>query len=279
MKEAQQKPIAWLRSFEHQLSKFVRCKSSVHCDEKVILGLPTYWFTPKQPNSNKAIIYFHGGGFVLPSTRIYKNYCNLIAQNSDTTVILIQYRLAPEYQFPTAHEDTLTITKEIIQTSRFTEFQLIGDSAGASLLLFTFKQLELQNLARNISSIALISPWASPTQTDSSMFCNQKSDYLSRAILKRWLAAYCPPNEQYKLTSLLADFPFGSCPTLFVQFASDEIMAQQIRAFATLALNNNVDITVDETANLYHNFQIIGMNTPEGYLANKNLVQFLNKHL
>lgn len=89
----------------------------------------------KQP----LLIFFHGGGWVTGGLDSYDRVCANLAKITKHQVIAVDYRLAPEYKFPTAPEDCYHVVREIYETaeSRFgvttDQITLIGDSAGANL--------------------------------------------------------------------------------------------------------------------------------------------------
>ena len=51
------------------------------------------------------VINFHGGGFVLGTAHDDARWCNIVVQEVGAVVVSVDYRLAPEYPFPTAVED------------------------------------------------------------------------------------------------------------------------------------------------------------------------------
>jgi acetyl esterase len=51
------------------------------------------------------IVYFHGGGWVIGGLDESDKHGRLLAQRTGCTVVLVGYRLAPEYRFPTAVDD------------------------------------------------------------------------------------------------------------------------------------------------------------------------------
>jgi len=86
------------------------------------------------------IIYFHGGGFFLGSIETYDQATYLLANLTRTTVIAVEYRLAPEHPFPSGLEDCLSVSKELFtngMTYGINSNRIIisGDSAGGNLAL------------------------------------------------------------------------------------------------------------------------------------------------
>ncbi|MEM0140051.1 MAG: alpha/beta hydrolase [Ferroplasma sp.] len=88
-------------------------------------------------DSSSAIIYFHGGGFLFGNIETYDNFCRFFAHESETTVISIEYRLAPENKFPAAFDDAFEafgyINKNREKFSITGKIAVAGDSAGANL--------------------------------------------------------------------------------------------------------------------------------------------------
>ncbi|HVT35682.1 MAG TPA: alpha/beta hydrolase, partial [Nevskiaceae bacterium] len=57
------------------------------------------------PRPLKVLLYIHGGGFMLCSKETHRGIALTSAARSNYLVFNIDYRLAPHFQFPGAHED------------------------------------------------------------------------------------------------------------------------------------------------------------------------------
>lgn len=57
------------------------------------------------------LVYYHGGGFIWGSIEIFDGYCRKITRETETIVISVDYRLAPEYPFPYAVNDSYSVLK------------------------------------------------------------------------------------------------------------------------------------------------------------------------
>lgn len=55
-----------------------------------------------------ALLYFHGGGFVIGSIATHDRLCRSLAALSGCIVVSVQYRLAPEHRFPAAVDDAFS---------------------------------------------------------------------------------------------------------------------------------------------------------------------------
>ena len=86
--------------------------------------------------TNNVIIYFHGGGFVCGSVSNYTKTCYILSKNTNSIVISVDYRLAPEYPFPNGLEDCYGVTKYFFSEDSFFNNKniiLMGDSAGGNI--------------------------------------------------------------------------------------------------------------------------------------------------
>ena len=85
-----------------------------------------------------AVMYFHGGGWVLGSIHSHDAVCRRIAKESGCCVISVDYRLAPEHPYPIPLDDCYGATRHVVDhASDFgidpNRIALVGDSAGGNL--------------------------------------------------------------------------------------------------------------------------------------------------
>ncbi len=101
--------------------------------------LPLRYYEPAGvPAPSPALVYFHGGGFVLGSLDTHEGACRLLAEEAGVRVVSIGYRLAPEHPFPAAASDAVTAFAFVHEHAP--EFGIDparlavgGDSSGANL--------------------------------------------------------------------------------------------------------------------------------------------------
>ncbi|MBW8470483.1 MAG: alpha/beta hydrolase [Thiobacillus sp.] len=104
--------------------------------------LPARLFAPASEQPLPVLLYFHGGGFTVGSVATHEPLCRHLAQLAHCAVVSVDYRLAPEWQFPTAvHDawDSLAWLLENAATLRLDGSRIAvgGDSAGGTLAAVT----------------------------------------------------------------------------------------------------------------------------------------------
>jgi acetyl esterase len=111
-------------------------------DTRVIAGpvrpIPVRVYRPALAQDLPALVYFHGGGFVICNLDTHDRLCRSLANESGCVVVAVDYPLSPEHKFPAAVEDSYAATRYVAEHA--TEFGVDssriavgGDSAGGNL--------------------------------------------------------------------------------------------------------------------------------------------------
>ena len=127
------------------------------------VSIRIFWPIKKPQKKLPIFIFFHGGGFVMGSVESREPQCRKIANEVGCIVVAPRYRLAPEYKFPTAHDDAWnTVIWVLNNTSRLegdsTRISIGGDSAGGNLAAAVTQQACNNNIY-NFALQILIYPW------------------------------------------------------------------------------------------------------------------------
>lgn len=95
-------------------------------------------YTPDGTGPFGALIYFHGGGWVVGTTDTYSVACRALANAAGCKAFAPTYRLAPEYRYPAAAEDCYATLEWVVENAATldidpTRIAIGGDSAGGNL--------------------------------------------------------------------------------------------------------------------------------------------------
>lgn len=100
--------------------------------------IPVRIYTPAGQGPFSAVVFFHGGGFVLGDLDMHELSCRNLANASGHKIISVDYRLAPEHKFPAAPEDCYAATQWVAKNAAQLQIaanriSVAGDSAGGNL--------------------------------------------------------------------------------------------------------------------------------------------------
>jgi acetyl esterase len=100
--------------------------------------LPVRVYRPEGSAPFPALVYFHGGGWVIGSLETHDGACRDLANRIGCVVVSVDYRLAPEARFPAAAEDCYAATKWVAENAKALgvdarRIGIGGDSAGGNL--------------------------------------------------------------------------------------------------------------------------------------------------
>jgi acetyl esterase len=101
-------------------------------------NLPIRIYRPSEENNLPALVFFHGGGWVLNFLDIYEPALRKIAKHGNFVIIAVEYQKAPEHSYPAPLDDCYATLKWVIENAKDLGVDLAaigvgGDSAGGNL--------------------------------------------------------------------------------------------------------------------------------------------------
>lgn len=111
-------------------------------EDHVVAGpggpLPVRIYRPGGELGLPAVVFFHGGGWVLCDLDSHDPMCRSIARGAHCVVVSVDYRRAPEHRFPAAMEDAYTAAQWVLDNAGSLGLDpdrvaVMGDSAGGNL--------------------------------------------------------------------------------------------------------------------------------------------------
>jgi monoterpene epsilon-lactone hydrolase len=98
----------------------------------VVGGVPGWWCRLDGADSEKAVLYLHGGCYVMGSAKSFRHFVGHIAARAKASAFVADYRLAPEHPFPAAVEDAQAAYRGL-GARGVRRIAIAGDSAGGGL--------------------------------------------------------------------------------------------------------------------------------------------------
>ncbi len=100
--------------------------------------IPVRIYTPTGSGPFPALVFFHGGGWVICDLDTHDSLCRSLCNAANCVVVSVDYRLAPEHKFPAAPEDcyaaTLWVARHAAEiNANSSKIAIGGDSAGGNL--------------------------------------------------------------------------------------------------------------------------------------------------
>jgi len=120
-------------------------------------------YNPDSINTDKVVLFFHGGGYVLNSVETHDDTVSYMAEKLQARFFSLEYRLAPENKYPDSLDDAL-LAYEWLEKNGYTSnnISVCGDSAGAHLAASLVHKLIADNGDRLPDSQLLIYPMCDP---------------------------------------------------------------------------------------------------------------------
>lgn len=166
------------RRFERHTRLLFRRPRGVAVEQAEIAatGRPVPALRMVPPGAQGALLYLHGGGYVLGSPRTHAHIAARLARDARLTTLVPDYSLAPERPFPAAVEDTLACYRALLAEGHPPgRIGVAGDSAGGGLAAGLVLSAARAGLAPP-GCLLLFSPWVDLTGGGASLSENAGSD-------------------------------------------------------------------------------------------------------
>lgn len=214
-------------------------------------GVSCLGLLPKGANGDQVILWVHGGGFSMGSSRSHKGLASQVAVRAKTAAILPDYRLAPEHQHPAALDDCVTTYRAVLAEGvKPQHIILAGDSAGGGLAVATALKLKDLNIAQP-AGLMLLSPWVDLANRGWSHEAKaQRDPFLTSSGLASRAKAYLGDGN----LSLL-DQDMRGLPPTYIQTGEAEILMSDSTALAERLGAAGSPVTLEIWPEMFHIFQ------------------------
>lgn len=229
-------------------------------------GRRAEWIHPDGGRDDAVVLYLHGGGYCIGSLDTHRDLAARLAVATGTTVVTLDYRLAPEHPFPAAVDDACAAYRELVEGGTPPgRIAVAGDSAGGGLTIAMLVALRSEGLPLPAAAVCL-SPWVDLTQTaptfeslagEDPMVTKEGLDEMADA----YLAGADPRSE---LASPLFAESLGGLPPVHIEVGACELLLDDSRRLADRIRVDGGSATVTVWPELVHVFQAFpGSMVPE----------------
>ncbi|SEI48893.1 alpha/beta hydrolase fold domain-containing protein [Paraburkholderia diazotrophica] len=222
--------------------------------------IPVRIYTPQGGGPFPALVFFHGGGWVIGDLDIVDVPCRRIANRAGCVVVSVDYRLAPEHKFPTAVEDAYAVTEWLaangstvaVDASRLA---VGGDSAGGNLAAV------VALIAKDKATFALrhqvlLYPVTNHDFGTGSYRENGDGYYLTRAAMQWFWQHYLSDTRDGRhpyASPILADDHRGLPPALVITAEYDPLRDEG-EAYAQRLASAGVPVRAERYSGMIHGF-------------------------
>jgi acetyl esterase len=225
------------------------------------LPVRIYWPEAHTGAAFPALVYFHGGGFVLCDLDTHDQTCRAITNNVGCVVVSVDYRLAPEHKFPAAAEDayaaTLWVAANAIELDvDARKIAIGGDSAGGNLTA----AVALMARDRQIPDIVfqlMVYPVTDLTAMDNESHRANGEGYFLTTTAMEWfrdqyLADIADAGHAY--ASPLRASDLSGLPPALVITAEFDPLRDEGEAYGVRLRDSGVDAAVSRYDGVFHGF-------------------------
>src|SRR5262247_804104 len=267
------------QGFEMLAAKFP-VASDITCEKVDTACVPAEWVVAPGAESERVLLYLHGGGYVIGSLNTHRDLAGRLSRAAAARVLLIDYRLAPEYPHPAAVEDATTAYRWLLRHGATPAHTVIaGDSAGGGLTVATLVALRDAGDALPASGVC-ISPWVDLEGIGESMTAKASVDPMVQYQgLVRFANLYLGgANPRTPLAApLYADL--HGLPPLFIHVGTAETLLDDATRLAERARMAGVEVTLEVWEEMIHVWHLFAGLLPEGQQAIERIGAYIQQRM
>ncbi len=244
-------------------------------------GVPAEWVRWPGCSEDAVLLYFHGGGYVFGNPASHRDLAWRLSRESGASVLMVDYRLAPENRFPAAVEDATSSYRWLLDQSFDPGNILVaGDSAGGGLAVALMVNLKNLGMPQPKAAV-LLSPWVDMTSSGESMTANADADaMLSPEAMRLFASHYLgdSSNPEAPLASpVFADL--ADLPPALILVGSTEVLLSDSERLAEKILASGGEVRLDVWPKMPHVFPVMARMLPEAKKGVSDIATFVRSHL
>ena len=243
-----------------------------------VAGRAAEWITAPGSQTGRAILYLHGGGYVMGSLTTHRSLVGEISRAAQAAALLVDYRLAPEAPFPAAVEDGVASYRWLLDQGFMPKnLAIAGDSAGGGLAVATLISARDQGLPMPKAAVP-ISPWSDMTCSNESYKTRAEADPLvgsgSIGDMANLYLQGKDPQHPYASPNFAS---LKSLPPLLIHVGRDEVLLDDSIKLDQKAKADGVNSTLEIWEDMIHVWHAFHPMLPEGKQAIERVGAFLRE--
>ncbi len=237
------------------------------------------WSVPRNARAHDAILYLHGGAYLIGSAKAYRGFCSQIACRASISVFALDYPLTPESPFPGAYDYCFKAVAWLEQQG-IRRLAVCGDSAGGGLALAAAAGLVERQRSDyfphlKLSKCVVFSPWTDLTISGSTI--NFPDPLMQLAAVQksaqRYLRHASPLDPRASPLFGIAE----GMPPILIQVAQDELLLDDSRRYAKAAAERGAEVQLEIWQDLHHVFQLCTEQLFSARAALDRVAEFLRR--
>ncbi len=243
-----------------------------------------------RPSSSKplpAVMYFHGGGWVLGNLDTHDTLCRRLAQDSGQIVIAVDYRLAPEHPYPAAIDDCESATNFVFENHQQLgilgdAISVAGDSAGGNLAAAVALRLRDAQQHQLRSQVLIYPVIEDDFETDS--YRDYATDHMLTRDGMRWFwdqylgAVDSASSVDAKFARVMQN-DLSNLPQSLVITAEYDVLRTEGQKYAEALSDAGNDVQYRMFDGMLHAFVHFSAVLPTGLEALKEIAAFLQQSI
>ncbi|MDR2908530.1 MAG: alpha/beta hydrolase [Oscillospiraceae bacterium] len=268
-------PLSGQREELQRLHKAALLPPGTNAGSVLARGVPCEWLQKDGASYKKAVLYIHGGGWVLGDLSVARHAGSLLAASFGRRVLTVGYRLAPEHPFPAGLNDCRDAYLWLLENGYSPrDIALAGDSAGGNLALCLLALL-LETQTPLPSAAVLFSPVTdlgegSELRKNPIPLCHTIYKGERRSVFE----LYTDLDPQNPLISPVAG-NLSEYPPILIHVGSDEPLAADCAAFAEKSFLLGGRARCKIWNDMFHDFSIFGPALKESRESLAEAAEFL----
>lgn len=270
--------IAFREQCEKSAARLAKLPDGIKTKPEIIDGIRAEWIIPDGADANKVILYVHGGGYVSGSCDDHRAIVAKFAKRCGFTNLLFDYRLAPEFPFPAAVDDTISVYNFLLTKYKPENILIAGESAGGGLCLAALLALKDKSLPMPCGAVAM-SPWTDLKCTGESYKTKNKVSLAPKdswIVFSKYYAGDCDAAMPL-ISPLYGDLK--GLPPIFINSGTDDELFDDGKLFYEKALKSGVDIKFRAGERMVHCYPLLAPFFPEATMAMDEIANFIKLRL